>query len=270
MENKIQSCVICASDMNHAFSSIALGKYAFDAASCPSCGFLQIVDPHWLEEAYGEAITEADTGLVARNIALSNQLTQLLYYLFGSNGRYVDFAGGTGLLVRLMRDAGFDYYWHDPYCKNIHARGFEYSASDKKYDAVTSFEALEHVREPLSFVKDALQKTNGKAFIFSTECYEISPPQQNEWWYYCFHTGQHISFFQKKTLKYMADRLNLGFVTNGSFHIYCDPDLKKRIEKYYGSRLTRKLVNFNMRKHLKSKTWSDHLLLNGSSQQDIT
>jgi hypothetical protein len=261
INKKMGLCIICGNEMNYAFTSIALQKYNFDAASCSNCGFLQIVDPHWLHEAYSDAIADADTGLVARNILICNQLTPFLYYLFGNKGSYVDFGGGTGLLVRLMRDAGFDLYWHDQYCQNIHARGFEFTANIRKYEALTAFEVLEHVQDPVVFLKDAMEKTKSRLIIFSTECYEGLPPDPDNWWYYGFRKGQHISFYQRKTLKYIGDRLNLCFITNGRLHIFCEPQLKKSIDKYFRNRLTQKIARFNAHKHLLSKTWDDHILL---------
>jgi hypothetical protein len=261
INKKMGLCAICGHETNYAFSSVALQKHKFDAASCANCGFLQIVDPHWLLEAYSEAIADIDTGLVGRNILICNQLIPFLYHLFGRNGSYVDFGGGTGLLVRLMRDAGIDFYWHDQYCRNIHARGFEFTADIRNYKAVTVFEILEHVQDPMTFLEDVLRKTKSKLMIFSTVCYEGLPPVPDNWWYYGFSRGQHISFYQYKTLKYIGDKFNLSFFTNGHFHIFCEANLKKRIAKYLGSRLLRKIAHFNAHRHLVSKTWADHIFL---------
>lgn len=258
---KMGLCIICGHEMNYAFSSVALQKYMFDVASCANCGFLQIVDPHWLQEAYSDAIADTDTGLVARNILICKQLKPLLYSLFGNNGSYVDFGGGTGLLVRLMRDAGMDFYWHDQYCQNIHARGFEFTANIRKYEALTAFEVFEHVQDPVAFLKDALGKTKSKLIIFSTECYEGLPPDPEHWWYYGFSRGQHISFYQRKTLQYIGDRLNLCFITNGQFHILCDSYLSKSVGKYLKSRFLQYMTRFRASRNLSSKAWTDHLFL---------
>ena len=47
------------------------------------------------------------------------------YIFFNKNVAYLDVDGGYGMLTRLMRDYGFHFYWTDPYCQNILARGFE-------------------------------------------------------------------------------------------------------------------------------------------------
>ena len=102
-------CRICNQKTKEIFFSQLLKKYEVKYFLCENCGLLQTEKPYWLDEAYNEAIATADTGLVSRNIGISNRLTLLLLQMLGTSGRYIDIAGGTGLLTRLMRDVGFDY-----------------------------------------------------------------------------------------------------------------------------------------------------------------
>lgn len=213
------ACPICSSVSSKVFDAELLGRHRVDYFLCNSCGFLRTEKPYWLSEAYSEAIASADTGLVARNIDISKRLTALLFLLFDRNARYLDLAGGTGLLTRIMRDIGFDFYWHDPYCQNVHARGFEFNASKAPCEAVTAFEVLEHLEDPLSFVSGALSQAGADTFIFSTELYKNLPPSPGSWWYYSLETGQHIAFYQRRTLEKMAEILRLRLYTRGDFHI---------------------------------------------------
>jgi len=80
--------------------------------------------PYWLDEAYGDAISVLDTGLIQRNLHIAERLAPLLYFLFDHKAPYLDVAGGYGMLVRLMRDIGFDFYWSDKYCRNLFAECF--------------------------------------------------------------------------------------------------------------------------------------------------
>lgn len=256
----MNNCIICGTVQQLAFVSTALRKYTFNAMSCPHCGFLQVENPHWLTEAYSNAIADCDTGLVARNLSLAAQLKPLFFYLFGSDGRYIDFAGGTGLFVRLMRDAGYDFYWRDPYCENIHARGFEFEKG-KEYRVITAFEVLEHVIDPIEFLTSALEETGAEAMFFTTDLFSGSPPKPNEWWYYAFDAGQHITFYQAKTLNIIAERLGMRFVSNNGMHFFCKDLLFYRFQHYYNSSVIRRFISYKSSRILKSKTLADFNLL---------
>ena len=222
MNKKI--CPICSSALKESFTATVIQKYEAVFAYCSACGFLCAEDPFFTEESYSSAIALTDTGLVARNIELSERIAVLLYFLMGERGkgRYADVAGGYGLLTRLMRDYGFDYYWADKYCKNIFARGFEYTQETGICRAVTAIEVMEHTENPLEFIQEAFAFARTDTLIFTTELFEGDPPSPDEWWYYSFETGQHISFFQKRTLQYIANKLNLNLFSHKSLHIFTE------------------------------------------------
>jgi len=121
------NCKICGQDNKIFFNAKILNKYDVEYFHCDNCGFLQTEEPYWLEEAYNESINVSDTGYMQRNIILSKKLTILLSLLFDKNTKFLDYAGGYGVFVRLMRDIGFDFYWQDKFSKNLLARGFEYN-----------------------------------------------------------------------------------------------------------------------------------------------
>lgn len=195
--------------MRPCFQATVLRKYTAQYEVCGACGYLRAHEPHWLKEAYSSAVTAADTGLVARNIALAGKVAGVLYWALGERGqgRYLDAAGGYGMLTRLMRDWGFDFYWADEYCENLLARGFEYGERQRGCRAVTAMEVMEHLTDPLAFVDEVLRWAEAGTLIFT---YEGQVPGQ-DWWYYAFPTGQHIGFFTKASIKKMGERLGLRF-----------------------------------------------------------
>lgn len=218
-------CHVCSSKTDYFARSKVLGKYPVAYYRCSSCGFIQTEEPYWLDEAYSEAITGSDVGLVSRNLRLSQITQSVIRACFNPQGRYIDYGGGYGLLVRLMRDAGFDFRWFDKYCVNLFAQGYAAIADDAvQYDLVTAFELVEHMRAPMEEMKDVLSYSRN--LLFSTEILPSSAPQPDAWWYYGLDHGQHISFFTIESLKIMARKLSLNFVTNGtSLHMFTEKRL---------------------------------------------
>ena len=163
----MSSCPICFAYMRPCFEAQVLRKYLAQYEVCGQCGFLRAHQPHWLEEAYSSAIADADTGLVMRNVSLAFKVASTLFWVFGErgDGRYLDAAGGYGMLTRMMRDLGFDFYWSDPHCENLMARGFEYSDALGSCEAVTAMEVMEHLTDPLTFVETTLSDSGSDSLI---------------------------------------------------------------------------------------------------------
>lgn len=256
-------CPICSSLMEPGFTTQVLGKYPAQYEVCNKCGFLRAHEPHWLEEAYSSAIAAADTGLVMRNFSIAYKLAGVLYWVFDERGqgRYLDAAGGYGMLVRLMRDFGFDFYWADKYCDNLLAPGFEYTQALGDCRAVTAMEVLEHLTDPAAFIEETLTTSGAQALIFTTELYEGSPPQPDAWWYYAFSTGQHIGFFQRRTLEVLGARLGLQFASANGIHVFSKAVVNERLLRIVTGRFVSRLAPWWIRRRLGSKTMSDHRLM---------
>ncbi|MEI7784012.1 MAG: methyltransferase domain-containing protein [Betaproteobacteria bacterium] len=236
-----------------------LHKHLAQYENCSECEFIRVQEPFWLEEAYSSAIAAADTGLVMRNVSLAAKVSSSLYWVLGErgDGLYLDAAGGYGMLTRMMRDLGLNFYWSDKYCENLMARGFEYAANLGKCRAVTAMEVMEHLLDPVQFVENLFKETGTESLIFTTELHPGRPPTP-DWWYYAFPTGQHIGFFSQKTLKTIAHRLDLKFFTANGLHIFSRHDLS-RIKFYWASRpLIARISSLFVRHQLGSKTMADH------------
>ena len=215
------NCKLCNKGTEEIFQKLILNKYLISYFKCNACQFIQTEEPYWLDESYSNHLSAGlDVGAVMRNLSLSEKTSRLILNLF-SNGRYIDYGGGTGLFVRLMRDKGFDFYWYDLYSDNIFAKYFalkNLSKDEIQFQLLTAFEVFEHLVHPMTEIAKMLLYSN--TIFLSTEFY---PPTLNgikNWWYLVPEGGQHISLYSERTLAYIAKDFGLNFYTNGNcFHL---------------------------------------------------
>lgn len=210
-------CKICGSEAPILFNSktTILHQYQIDYYQCSHCDFIQTETPYWLQEAYNSAITSLDIGLISRNIGISRPLSSLIHSFFSKNGAFLDYGGGYGMLVRIMRDYGFDFYRFDTYCENLFARYFDLEDSPvKKFELLTAFELFEHLEHPLEELQKMLQFSD--SVFFSTE---LIPNHKldsaKDWWYFTPETGQHIALYSEKSLQTLASKVNCNYYTDG-------------------------------------------------------
>lgn len=252
-------CKICKKESRKAFEGTVLGKYPVEYFLCGHCGFLQVGNPSWLQEAYANPINVSDVGYVSRNVYLSKKTLVLFAALFGIKKKFLDYAAGYGILVRLMRDYGLDFYWDDPYTQNLFAQGFEYK--DQNIAAMTCFECFEHLEDPILEIEKMLNISD--SIFFSTLLLPSgsTPPPPGEWNYYGLDHGQHIAFYSIKTLRYIADKYNLHLYSDGAnLHLLT----KKNIAPLYFRMLlllTKFQVDLVLRKLLTSKMEEDYHIM---------
>lgn len=204
------------------FTARILNKYDIKYYQCEDTGFIQTEEPFWIEEAYTKAITKLDIGLVHRNQIISERISKILLKQFNPKAKFLDFAGGYGMLTRMMRDRGFDFYHTDKYCTNLFAEYFDLIdvPGGTGFEAVTAFEVIEHMIDPVRDLTEILKFSDN--LLFSTELQPQTTLQSiNDWWYFIPETGQHISLFTERALEYIAQTLGYNFYTDGkSLHLF--------------------------------------------------
>lgn len=221
----MMKCRICSSDAPVFQTGTVLKKYKVSFFQCTSCGFIQTEEPFWLSESYAEAINQVDAGIVDRNLKLAKMTRSVISGYFDPDEKFIDYGGGTGLFVRLMRDHGFNFYWFDAHCQNTFARGFEADpSSEMRYELLTAFEVMEHLPDPVPEIEHMLKLSRN--VLFTTTPLPPKTPNLEEWWYYGLDHGQHVSFFTQKALSVLARKLNLNVYSDGFYlHLLTDQNI---------------------------------------------
>jgi len=212
-------CKICSGHSREFATGKVMSKYDIRYYRCDLCGFIQTEEPYWLQEAYCKPINQSDTGLLSRNIYLSKVTRNVLEgFHFSPTAKFLDYGGGYGILVRLMRDYRKNFYWWDPSCENLFAQGYEHrEIIEGPYELLTAFEVLEHSVDP---IKD-MEKMFALApnVLLTTECIPEHCPKPGQWWYYGMDHGQHISLFSRKSLEILAHRMGAQLYSRRSIHL---------------------------------------------------
>lgn len=217
------ACRLCGTPTPALFSATVLNRYVVPYHYCRGCDHVFVDQPTWLEEAYTEALAAEDTDVAARNIFTALRLAAFCYAVLGDRGegKFVDVGGGYGLLTRLMRDLGYDYYWSDRYAKNLFARGFDANVREGASTAVSAIEVLEHLPDPRAFIRRTLAEQRSDTLVFTTEVFaDGHPPAPADWSYYAFSTGQHIAFFSRRGLDRLARQLGMWYYPAGRLHVF--------------------------------------------------
>ncbi|WP_423148711.1 class I SAM-dependent methyltransferase [Rubrolithibacter danxiaensis] len=244
---------ITGRETQYLFTAKILNKYEVKYYQCKETGFIQTEEPFWLPEAYSKPITETDLGLIYRNIILSKKVAKLIFTCLNHTGTFLDFGGGYGLFTRLMRDKGYNFYTTDKYCENIFAEEFDLNKNHNlKFEAVTAFEVLEHLDDPLRDLRDLFKYSSN--LIFSTEIQPENLKTAEDWWYFAPEIGQHISFYSIKSLRHLGRRLNKEFYTDGSsLHMFTEKKLigdpfKSIKDPWYIRKIRKYIVRYDQTK----------------------
>lgn len=254
---QIEKCRLCGSDSFKKYEGNMMGFKNIDYFLCPECGFMQTENPTWLDKAYEKAINDSDKGLLKRNLKFSEYASKIISLFFDKNGKFLDYGGGYGVFAGLMREKGYDFYLYEPYAENLFVKDYSYNfEKPEKFELITSFEVFEHMVNPDKEIDKIFSVT--KNLLFSTEVLPADIPDPKYWpvsWaYYGLEHGQHIAFYQLKTLKKIAYDRNLNFYTNGfNLHLITEKEINTSV-----------FTEFS--RDIKSDKWSYERLSAGSKQ----
>jgi hypothetical protein len=256
-------CKICNQPSIFFARAAILNRYKIAYYRCEQCGFIQTEEPFWLEEAYSEALSDNDVGVMSRNLITAKITSVVIKLFFNQKAQFIDYGGGYGLFVRMLRDLGYDFFWYDRYASNLFARGFEADLS-KGYELLSAFEVFEHFAHPQDELKKMLALSQN--LLFTTTLVPPNTPQPDDWYYYELEHGQHVSLWTKKSISYLAERYGLNFYTDNRYlHLITEKKLSNVMVKV----LFRQKVIEALSLVAKSKSLrdSDYLRMTGRSLQ---
>lgn len=135
---------------------------------------------------------------------------QIIPYINGKVG--LDYGSGHGNVLEYVMENFFDYDI-DSYDKY-----FNYDITLKnKYDFVICTEVIEHIQNPIEFIKiiDSYLSSENE-IVFKTQFRNMSEEEFYKWWY--IRDDTHIGFYNMKTFEYIAKIFdyNIIFSDNNS------------------------------------------------------
>jgi hypothetical protein len=212
------SCIVCgkSSIVGESSSQTILGSFSTRLLRCSHCFHEWFEAPNrWLLSAYTSSIANTDTGIVRRSLKIHKYLSTFLSFA-NVTERILDWGSGSGLLVRMLRDDGYDCYGLEPYTTPVLAANFTYkedssALADQWYRTIIAIEVVEHLENPKDFFCIALSHTS--TLIFSTELAD-KLKNDDDWYYYSKETGQHISFFTEQSLSCLASSNQCNYVSS--------------------------------------------------------
>jgi SAM-dependent methyltransferase len=219
-------CRICGGELIYKWGLRVLrGRHLAHYHECRECQALQVVNPHWLDEAYaGESRPLAinpDPGRFSRNFTAFKSFSALQGAgLVPGHPVLLDFGGGYGLLAQMLKSSGFEVWQYDqhvpvPFLASDRCLSAVDSFTEEGFDLIFALEVLEHLTDPMTTLESLASRLKpGGTMMFSTELYQPGTYDRH-WNYLATEWGQHVTFWSRRALAVAARRL--GFSSLGFF-----------------------------------------------------
>lgn len=177
------------------------------------------------------------------NVSVANNRLrniELYYNKKDESRKILDIGAGYGTFVGVAEDRGWSAtglefakhncsYAKDKYDVDLLEKNFYDFESDEKFDAITLFEVIEHLRAPLNDLKQINRILNNEGILVLatpnlTSLYCRKYKENNRFWY----MGVHLSFFSREVLVEYLDKAgfeilecNISQEGGGRMEIYC-------------------------------------------------
>ena len=233
-------------DLTPSDFSITDKRYGttLEIVQCNSCRFQFCPTAADLVKLYeamdDDEYTESDR---ERKRQFEDLFKKLKPYLGAGQSKSLDIGCGSGLLVELFKDDGFEAYGVEPskslahYCKtknlNVTNGTLSQLKSDDKFDVITLIDVIEHVADPEDLVADAVNRLNenGILCVVTPRTDSISKKLLGfKWWHYRI---AHVGYFTKNNLETLLKKFGTQIVDDFSPSWYFSlENLIERVGRY--------------------------------------
>ncbi len=223
-----ENCRVCGG-VTRFFEMATILDFDAQYVICDQCKSMQVTNPHWLSDAHSKAISGLDVGLVSRTTVASRLITSFFKLQRIGQVSGIDWAGGTGLLTRMLRDSGLDVYSYDKYADQELASVFvaDEQSLKSKMTFVSAIECFEHLTNP---DLDFRNVSHDKDYLILTTETLPSPtpfPSSKSWWYFMPETGQHVTFASPEGIRQFGRNIGFDFYLRvGDMHFFARKKLR--------------------------------------------
>jgi SAM-dependent methyltransferase len=256
------TCRLCGSTTDRIFEAVLFGQPT-GYHRCHQCRALQTDEPGWLAEAYSDShLSQRDTGAVERCLQ-SQAIVLIISRLLGlrRDASILDFGGGSGLLCRLLRDIGFDCYVEDEYSEPHFAAAFASRVELRQFDIITMVEVAEHLPNPgAAFARLLARRPD--VLLIQTETFRN---QGKDWSYLALSDGQHVFFYARESMRYIANMAGFHYQPFGDIHLLT----RRPIQRWRRRLLSRALRPHSLRWVRGAIAWRSSFLSAARDQSEI-
>jgi len=250
------ACRLCGGSLSYRFNLRIMRESDVGYFECGKCKSLQTEPPTWLDRAYRHNLSNLDTGAVQRNLH-NLAAAYVTCKIFGLRN-VLDIGGGNGLLCRLLRDYRINCFANDP--NAIPHYNQNYTEPDfAAADMLTAFEVIEHFPNPASDL-ETIFGAGASIILISTNLYEKA---DRSWWYLAPEGGQHVFFYSRPAISWIAGKYGYQFVLSGGYMLFARPDsiskTKRILSRVLLSRSACRLLKAMLMLMPARGAWDDHL-----------
>jgi len=215
-------CILC-SEKEHKF---LFNKDGFDVVKCHKCGLVYVnprLSLNELKEFYDESYHQFQLEDSLKNLK-NEKIIQIISDLIGTGGKFLDIGCSTGHFLNTAKEY-FDVLgielaeWSANFARKTYNIEILNSTLENchlqssSFDVVTFFEVIEHLHDPLTFLKEVnrILKPDGILALSTGNVNSLEAKIRGEKWYY-FAPKFHLYYFSIKTIKEILNQTGFRII----------------------------------------------------------